>query len=517
MEFLKYLIFIFTIIFSIHISKEKKTSKKRKFKRENSLILLDDSNFEKAIKHYKNILVLVVSKHNCGGTCEYRITEVTQASINLYKHKPRLNVGKLIAEDSPLNERKLKFIKFYPDLTYFNNGTEEKFTGIFNQKGIYNWMLKKNLPTVTELLTLAELSNFKNTNEVSIIYFGNDKEIINYMNEIGKNDGLHFYGYCNLDLALKEMNVKNNSIIIYKNYGNDKTDFSGKITLSGLKSFIKKYSFNKLLYMNEETFKIIWEDQNPALFLVHDKNNKNSMVYTKILRDFSEKVYGRIKVVESGITYNIEKQLIPVIKITGKDLPAVRIINTSDKRNPVYEFKDIINTDNLIKFLDNYENEKLYPMLRSEEIPDLEEQNKFTIFKVVSKNFLEEVLNYNKSILLFMFKEDISDEKSKNVYLILEKINDIIKNDDNMNNLLRIVQIDNFRNEIWEMRAYDFPALKLLKNGKNNKKEKIEYKNKEFTFNLISKFLNENLNFNITLEEEKDNLKENNNNSTEDL
>ena len=116
-----------------------------------------------------------------------------------------------------------------------------------------------------------------------------------------------------------------------------------------------------------------------------------------------------------------------------------------------------------------------------------------------------------------MFKEDIKDEKSKNVYLILEKINDIIKNDDNMNNLLRIVQIDNLRNEIWEMRAYDFPALKLLKNGKNNKKEKIEYNNKEFTFNLISKFLNENLNINIPLEEENDNLKENNNNSTEDL
>ena len=77
----------------------------------------------------------------------------------------------------------------------------------------------------------------------------------------------------------------------------------------------------------------------------------------------------------------------PVLKITAKDLPAIRITNTSNFRRPVYEFNDIINVDNLINFLNKYENHQLYPILRSEDIISNDEQKKFKVFKVVSKSF----------------------------------------------------------------------------------------------------------------------------------
>ena len=507
---MKKLIFLLIITLIIQKSKSKnvssKNKKKNKFKRENTLIILNDSNFERAIKHYKNILIIILPKH-CISLCESRKSETIEASIKLYKHKPRLNIGKLIREESPITEKKL-LIRKYPELIYFNNGKQEKFTSVFNYKGIINFMIKKSLPNIIELFTNSEIYNFKNTHDISIIYFGGEKNIINYLSNIS-NDDINFYSFCNFESSLKEFNMKNNSIVLYKKYGNEKNEFYGKITYNGLKNFIKKYSLDKVLQMNEETFKIIWEDENEGLFLVHDKKNKNSKIYSNILKEFSNKVYGRIKIIESGIDFNIEKQLLPILKITAKNLPAIRITNTSNIRKPVYEFNDIINIDNLMNFLTKYENHQLYPLLRSEEILSNDEQKKFKVFKVVSKNFYNEVLTFNKSVLLFLFNND-NDNKTKEVYNIIERINDIILNDINYNNLLRIVQIDNLRNELWEIRISNFPHIKLMKNLKDNKKESIEYDNKEFSYNLIISFINKNLNLNIELEEEIKKEKEEN-------
>ena len=507
---MKKLIFLLIITLIIQKSKSKnvssKNKKKNKFKRENTLIILNDSNFERAIKHYKNILIIILPKH-CISLCESRKSETIEASIKLYKHKPRLNIGKLIREESPITEKKL-LIRKYPELIYFNNGKQEKFTSVFNYKGIINFMIKKSLPNIIELFTNSEIYNFKNTHDISIIYFGGEKNIINYLSNIS-NDDINFYSFCNFESSLKEFNMKNNSIVLYKKYGNEKNEFYGKITYNGLKNFIKKYSLDKVLQMNEETFKIIWEDENEGLFLVHDKKNKNSKIYSNIIKEFANKVYGRIKIIESGIDFNIEKQLLPILKITAKNLPAIRITNTSNIRKPVYEFNDIINIDNLMNFLTKYENHQLYPLLRSEEILSNDEQKKFKVFKVVSKNFYNEVLTFNKSVLLFLFNND-NDNKTKEVYNIIERINDIILNDINYNNLLRIVQIDNLRNELWEIRISNFPHIKLMKNLKDNKKESIEYDNKEFSYNLIISFINKNLNLNIELEEEIKKEKEEN-------
>ena len=509
---MKKLIFLLIITLIIEKSKNKisNNQKKKKFKRENTLIILNDSNFERAIKHYKKLLVIILPNH-CSSLCETRKTEITEASIKLYKHKPRLNIGKLMIDESPETEKKL-LVRKYPELIYFNNGKQEKFTGVFNYNGVINFMIKKSLPNVIELFTNSEIYNFKNTHYISIIYFGGEKNIINYLSNIS-NEDVNFYSFCNFESSLKEFNMKNNSIVLYKKFGNEKNEFYGKMTYNGLKNFIKKYSLDKILEMNEETFKIIWEDENEGLFLVHDKKNKNSKIYSNILKEFSNKVYGRIKIIESGIDFNIEKQLLPVLKITAKDLPAIRITNTSNIRRPVYEFNDIINVDNLINFLNKYENHQLYPLLRSEEILTNEEQKKYKVFKVVSKSFYNEVLTYNKSVLLFLFNNE-NDNKTKEVYSIIQRINEIVLNDSNINNIFRIVQIDNLRNELWEIRINNFPHIKLMKNLKDNKKDTIEYDNKEFTYNSIVNFINKHLNVNIKLEEEenkkekKENIKE---------
>ena len=334
-------IYFLLLIILISISKSQKeknkTKKKRKFLRENTLLVIDDFNFERAVKHYKTLLLFITSE-TCGQPCESRESEVIAAAIQLYKHKPRLNIGKVIIERAPLLRRRLKIIGT-PDLLYIENDYLQMYTGTYTPYGIYSWMIKKSLPSLTELLNVNDIANFKNTHEVAVIYFGNDDSILGMMNETSKIDGLNFYGFCKNEETFNSYNVKKDTIVLFKSFGNERTEISGKISLEGLYDFIRKYSSKKVMRMNDESFKIVWEDLNPGLIIVYDKKSKNAEIYRNIVKELGDKLYGRIKIIESGIYTIIEKQLMPQINLTLDDIPAVRLTNTSDIRRPVYKFK----------------------------------------------------------------------------------------------------------------------------------------------------------------------------------
>ena len=72
--------------------------------------------------------------------------------------------------------------------------------------------------------------------------------------------------------------------------------------------------------MNDESFKIVWEDLNPGLIIVYDKKSKNAEIYRNIVKELGDKLYGRIKIIESGIYTIIEKQLMPQINLTLDDI-----------------------------------------------------------------------------------------------------------------------------------------------------------------------------------------------------
>ena len=497
-------IYFLLLIILISISKSQKeknkTKKKRKFLRENTLLVIDDFNFERAVKHYKTLLLFITSE-TCGQPCESRESEVIAAAIQLYKHKPRLNIGKVIIERAPLLRRRLKIIGT-PDLLYIENDYLQMYTGTYTPYGIYSWMIKKSLPSLTELLNVNDIANFKNTHEVAVIYFGNDDSILGMMNETSKIDGLNFYGFCKNEETFNSYNVKKDTIVLFKSFGNERTEISGKISLEGLYDFIRKYSSKKVMRMNDESFKIVWEDLNPGLIIVYDKKSKNAEIYRNIVKELGDKLYGRIKIIESGIYTIIEKQLMPQINLTLDDIPAVRLTNTSDIRRPVYKFKGAITVDNVIKFVEDWEKGKLYPIMKSEVIPSEREQEKNKIFKVVSDSFYQEILNVDKNFIVFLYN-DIKDDLNDKGFKEIEKINQVIVDNNTLNIKVKVVQIDCSKNQVWDMKCNKFPCVYLMKNKEENIKEKIKFNESEIKYNSIAKFINNNLKVEIPLTEEK--------------
>ena len=322
------------------------------------------------------------------------------------------------------------------------------------------------------------------------------------MNETSKIDGLNFYGFCKNEETFNSYNVKKDTIVLFKSFGNERTEISGKISLEGLYDFIRKYSSKKVMRMNDESFKIVWEDLNPGLIIVYDKKSKNAEIYRNIVKELGDKLYGRIKIIESGIYSIIEKQLMPQINLTLDDIPAVRLTNTSDIRRPVYKFKGAITVDNVIKFVEDWEKGKLYPIMKSEVIPSEREQEKNKIFKVVSDSFYQEILNVDKNFIVFLYN-DIKDDLNDKGFKEIEKINQVIVDNNTLNIKVKVVQIDCSKNQVWDMKCNKFPCVYLMKNKEENIKEKIKFNESEIKYNSIAKFINNNLKVEIPLTEEK--------------
>ena len=86
--------------------------------------------------------------------------------------------------------------------------------------------------------------------------------------------------------------------------------------------------------------------------------------------------------------------------VKDENIPKIFIVDPVSENPFKYEFKGKINEDNLVKFVEDWENNKLKPFLRSEPEPDPED-NDGDVYVVVGKTFKKEVLDNDKDVLMY--------------------------------------------------------------------------------------------------------------------
>ena len=482
---------IFILILLTCILPSISSKKKKKFSRDNTVLIIDDNNFNKTISHFKTILIEFTSKW-CGNLCEKISEDVTKASIQLYKNKPRINIGRVYLDNNKKIEQQVNASKF-PTLIYYENGIPQDFTGVMNVKGIIKWMLKKNNPPLIELNTLSEISNFKNTHQVSIIYFGNNTNHISSLHTLAKEDGDNFYGYCDFETAYTNYNAKKGMVVLYKNYGEERTELSGKLTLNGLKQFIIKNSANTLLELNDEAFKLIYEYKQPALIVFVDKNDMNHHdIYDRLFKKVGESIYGKLKFIRSGVATQSEMHLVKLLSIDKKKLPALRIVDFRDERKrKFYEFEGKVNEKEIVDFVNEWEKGKLSIMLKGENPPSEKEKYENGLIKVVSKTFKKEVFDDKRNVLVYFYSKYMEEGVKK--IGIFEWIGMDVYENEEKNKMLKLVKINVGENELENLKITTFPKITLYKYNNNDNKIEIQFTQTSITYQNVVAFLNEHI------------------------
>ena len=238
------------------------------FPLEKDVIILTDSNFDKAVEKYEYLLVLFKTPE-CE-PCEKFYLEYEKAATvlrkeNLYLAKVDASVENNLAEKFTIQE--------FPAVRLFIKEEIIYYTGGKNDSEIINWMRKQSGPDTKDLQSVEEVEKFRKDNDVVLIYFGSDKHDIAVFTRVArKNKDIPFAIVESKDTIKKF--TKPQTIVLFKHFDekrNELTDIKEK----ALNEFIEKYSYPKVMRFDEKAFTVIFGKESPAIMHLQVKNLKN--------------------------------------------------------------------------------------------------------------------------------------------------------------------------------------------------------------------------------------------------
>ena len=443
---------------------------------ENDVIILTDSTFDKAVAKYDYLLVLFYAPW-CGHCKkfhpEYEKAAKTLRKENLYLSKVDATVEKKLAE---------KFeIQGFPTVKLFIKGEAIEYTGGRKEQEVINWMRKKTGPATKLIQSTEDIDKLKKDNDVALIYFGNNKnELDEYTKVARKNEDFPFANVENEEIA-KKLGIKMGTVVMFRNFEEPQKELSGSLTSKKIEEFIDSFSSPKVMGFDEKAAQIIFGKAIPAIILYCDKNSDKWDEYRKLMETISDKIGGKLKVVQTDIKEGMASRLAEYIGVKESDLPSVRIADTRIDLKK-YNMEGEINEKNILKFIEDWENNKLKPHLKSAEEP---KENKDDVFVVVGKTYEKEVINNDKDVMLLFYAPWCGHCKA-----LHPKYEEVAKKLKEKNPKLLLAKIDATENEVENINISGFPTVKFYPGNKKNKAP-IDY-NGDRSVNDMIKFIKTN-------------------------
>ena len=455
------------------------------FPLEKDVIILTDSTFDKAVEKYEYLLVLFYAPW-CGHCKKFHPEYEKAATVlrkeNLYLSKVDATVEKKLAEKYE--------IQGFPTVKLFIKGQPIEYTGGRKESEVINWMRKKSGPATKDLKTVDEVEKFQKDNDVVLVYFGTDKTDIEEFTKVARKNEDFPFAVVQSEEVTKKF-TKPRTVVLFKNFDEKKQELT-EVKEKAIEQFIDKYSAPKVMKFDEKAAQIIFGKALPAIMLYASEKSEKWGEYEKLMRSVSEKLNGKLKVVLTDIKEGMAARLAEYIGVKESDLPSVRIADTRTDLKK-YNMEGEITEQNILKFVEDWENKKLKPHLKSAEEP---KENKGDVLIVVGKTFERDVIKNDKDVMLLFYAPWCGHCKA-----LHPKYEEVAKKLKEKNPKLVMAKIDATENEVESVNISGFPTVKFYPGNKKDKAP-LDY-NGDRSVEDIIKFIKTNAATPIVYEEEK--------------
>ena len=455
------------------------------FPLEKDVIILTDSTFDKAVEKYEYLLVLFYAPW-CGHCKKFHPEYEKAATVlrkeNLYLSKVDATVEKKLAEKYE--------IQGFPTVKLFIKGQPIEYTGGRKESEVINWMRKKSGPATKDLKTVDEVEKFQKDNDVVLVYFGTDKTDIEEFTKVARKNEDFPFAVVQSEEVTKKF-TKPRTVVLFKNFDEKKQELT-EVKEKAIEQFIDKYSAPKVMKFDEKAAQIIFGKALPAIMLYASQKSEKWGEYEKLMRSVSEKLNGKLKVVLTDIKEGMAARLAEYIGVKDSDLPSVRIADTRTDLKK-YNMEGEITEQNILKFVEDWENKKLKPHLKSAEEP---KENKGDVLIVVGKTFERDVIKNDKDVMLLFYAPWCGHCKA-----LHPKYEEVAKKLKEKNPKLVMAKIDATENEVESVNISGFPTVKFYPGNKKDKAP-LDY-NGDRSVEDIIKFIKTNAATPIVYEEEK--------------
>merc|ERR1712223_127171 len=455
-----------------------------KLEKDEGIYVLNENNYDKGIESFKYLLVYFYAPW-CGH-CKAFGPELVKAGQQLKEKDSPIKIAKVNGPEEEALLTKMG-VKGYPTLFFYRDGEPINYGGGRMAAEMVELVEKKIGPPAQILEKAAQVKDFIDNNEVSIVGFFSDPESENAKAyKAAVKDYEEYPCAITADMeAAKKHDAKDGEIVLFKNFDDRRAVYSGAIGKDALLEFIQRYAVPLVVEFNHETAQKIFRGlvKSHILLFVNYKSDEYETtvkVATKLAEEFRNKVM--------FVTVDTEedhRRIIEFLGLKGEKFPTMRIIQMKDdidKYKAVegqHDQHDITNEDNLRKFVQDYLDGKVPQHYLTEDLP--EDWNKHPVKYLTGKNFDEVVMDKSKNVLVQFHAPWCGH--CKKLAPVLDKFAESLiaeKKDDYV-----VAKIDATINELPHSRVRSFPTIRLYKAGEN---EMAEY-NGERTLEGLKKFL----------------------------
>lgn len=444
---------------------------------ENGVLVLTQANIEAVIKEHEFLLVEFYAPW-CGH-CKALAPEFERAAVTLEKQGSPIKLGKVDATiETTLAEE--YGVRGYPTLKFFRGGSEIEYNGGRTSEEIIAWVNKKTGPAATEIKTIDEAEALIKENKVVVIGFFKDFESASAKTFLSVANGVDEYpfGITNVLEVLSKYEVKEDSIILFKQFDDGKAVYQDEFNEADIKKFLQLQSMPLIVEFNHESAqKIFGGDIKSHLLMFVSKEAGNLEEIVEGAKQVAKDFRNEVLFVTINADEEDHKRILDFFGMEKEEVPSMRLIRLEEDMAKYKPEINELSPENIKSFVQLYVDGKLKQHLLSQKLP--EDWDKSPVKILVSSNFDDVAFNKDKDVLIEFYAPWCGH--CKQLAPIYDQLGEKYADSDS----IVIAKIDATANELEHTKITSFPTIKLYKKGDNNV---VDY-NGERTLDGFSKFL----------------------------
>ena len=432
------------------------------------IIVIDHKNFDHVLAQVKYVMVEFYLP-GCT-SCQQFAQEYAKAAQRMSIAYPYVKFFEVDGStDTSLVSR--YNIQKFPTVKFFVRGSKTPldYQGGATADEIVEWVKSKSLSVSMEVQSINEVENYKKDNDLVGLFSGplDSKAYEDYL-EVAKNfEDVVFINTDSEDIrAHYGLGDNESSFVLFKKFDEEKNVYSDPITIESLTNFIKRQKFEVAAPFGLQALRKIFFEGENALILFRKKGGDNVDAEEAFK---AASLLLKNKVVTTIVYYDDQVQIpftellnVPLnrlLVVEEGDLPAVRLIQPKNKMRR-YSLDGSVTEENLLRFFDDFENNKLQPLYISAPIP--KDSHEEGVRVVVGKNFKDVVVDDDQDVLvLFCNPNHATCKQFSEIYTKLaQKIGEIIN--------VVVAKVDTSANEVEGLKMRSTLDARFYPRGRKN-------------------------------------------------
>lgn len=448
------------------------------------IIVLDKNNFDDVLSQVKYVMVEFYIP-GCT-SCREFAQEYAKAAQRMSITSPHIKFFEVDGNTEEAIIRRYN-IQEFPTTRFFVRGSKTplEYTGKVDADDIVEWVKKHSVRVSMEVQTPEDVQKYTNDNNIVGLFTGSVNSSA-YEAFLDVADDFDDVVFINGDSqALKDH--YGDGFILFKKFDEGENVYNGAFNAQDLGDFIKLHKYPSVMPFDQKAIQRIFYEGEEAIFLFiskSDAHQETEAAFRAAARELKGKIVMTIVNYEDDIQIPVTDLLsIPlnhILLVNKEDLPIIRLVQPRNRMRR-YSLESPITVQTIKTFVDDFENNRLKPLLASAPIPAQPYEGDVRI--VVGKTFKDVVLNSGQDVLVLFCNPNHYVCKSfepvfSNIASKLKRMSNII-----------LAEVDTSANEVEGVKLRSLVDIRFYPNMR--KENPVEY-NGPLDENSVLQFIGEN-------------------------